>query len=99
MSSNREWMYTLRAKNGIFNPVFRQHVNYFLDFAYTNATNIKRKIIKGLEVFQIRCPCSKCKNRFFKERELVEFDIYKSGFMDNYFVWYAHGESLPTHDV
>ena len=19
--------------------------------------------------------------------------------MDNYFVWYAHGESLPTHDV
>ena len=100
MSSNREWMYTMRAdKNGIFNPEFQQHVKYFLDFAYTNANNIRSKNVEGETVLQIRCPCSECKNRCYKEREMVAYDIYYHGFMGNYSIWYAHGESFPTHEV
>ncbi|KAL4582138.1 hypothetical protein LXL04_006679 [Taraxacum kok-saghyz] len=100
MSSNREWMYTMRAdKNGIFNPEFQQHVKYFLDFAYTNANNIRSKNVEGETILQIRCPCSECKNRCYKKREMVVYDIYYHGFMGNYSIWYAHGETFPTHEV
>ncbi|KAL4592238.1 hypothetical protein LXL04_005226 [Taraxacum kok-saghyz] len=100
MSSNREWMYTMRAdKNGIFNPEFQQHVKYFLDFAYTNANNIRSKNVEGETILQIRCPCSECKNRCYKKREMVAYDIYYHGFMGNYSIWYAHGETFPTHEV
>ncbi|KAL4578286.1 hypothetical protein LXL04_014407 [Taraxacum kok-saghyz] len=93
-------MYTMRAdKNGIFNPEFQQHVKYFLDFAYTNANNIRSKNVEGETVLQIRCPCSECKNRCYKKREMVAYDIYYHGFMGNYSIWYAHGESFPTHEV
>ncbi|KAI3762268.1 hypothetical protein L1987_52693 [Smallanthus sonchifolius] len=58
-------------------------VTYFLDFAYTNSSNIQRQIIEGKEVFLVRCPCAKCKNQYHKRREVVEYDLCKNGFMDN----------------
>ncbi|KAD3641561.1 hypothetical protein E3N88_30785 [Mikania micrantha] len=62
MAPNREWMYTMRTnRDGSFNIRFQQVVSYFLDFAYENATNIENE--------KIRCPCSKCKNRYYKTRD------------------------------
>ena len=98
MTSNREWMYTMRVtRNQIFNPEFQFYVNQFLDFAFTNATIVKYRTLRnGVLVFEIRCPCTVCTNRFYKSRQLVEFDICQKGFMPNYNQWYAHGELYPT---
>ncbi|KAL8201548.1 hypothetical protein R6Q57_010695 [Mikania cordata] len=75
MPSDREWMYRTRASNGLFNPEF-QHVTYFLDFAYANATNIRRRTIEGVEVLETRCSCIICKNLEYKNRDMVEYDLY-----------------------
>ncbi|KAD5803399.1 hypothetical protein E3N88_14759 [Mikania micrantha] len=100
MWSNREWMYTMRTTSkGFFNPEFQKYVNYFLDFAFANATNIQRQTIEGLETFLIRCPCSTCKNLRFKTRAEVQVHLYSKGFVDDYKVWYVHGESLHKQDM
>ncbi|KAI3520702.1 hypothetical protein L1887_10152 [Cichorium endivia] len=100
MYRNREWMYTKRlTTNGCFNPEFEYYVKYFLDFAYTNATNIQASIKDGVEVLEIRCPCAKCKNRYYNTRSLVSQHLYMHGFMDNYLLWFAHGELYPTIEV
>ncbi|KAJ0790073.1 putative Transposase-associated domain-containing protein [Helianthus annuus] len=100
MSRDRNWMYMKRTTSeGLFDPTFQRHVNFFLDYAYANAPNIQRELIEGVEVSKIRCPCGKCQNRCFKKRFEVVGDLFKKGFMDNYKVWYAHGESFSTQDV
>ncbi|KAJ0874227.1 putative Transposase-associated domain-containing protein [Helianthus annuus] len=100
MIPDRDWMYTKRTiSNGLFNPTFQLYVNDFLDFAFTNAPNIQRELVEGVEVFKIRCPCGKCQNLRFKSRDEVEGHLYDKGFMDDYKVWYAHGESFRTQDV
>ena len=86
-------------KSGTFNSKFQEHVKYFLDVAYANANNIRCKNVEGEKVFHIRCPCYKCENRWHKDRESVMYDLYYNGFMENYSVWYAHGESFHTHEV
>ncbi|KAL4562467.1 hypothetical protein LXL04_034672 [Taraxacum kok-saghyz] len=102
MLPNREWMYTMRAtNNGYLHPDFACYVTSFLDFAFSNPNNVGRKIVDDKEVFQIRCPCFKCNNRIYKTRDLVELDIFTSGFMPDYYIWYAHGESyhIPSQPV
>ncbi|CAH1428434.1 unnamed protein product [Lactuca virosa] len=100
MSQNREWMYTMRlTKDGRFNSGFGQYVHDFLEFAYTNATNIKPIIQEGMEVFQIRCPCWKCKNRDYNTREIVAQHLYDVGFVKDYSIWHAHGELYPTQEI
>ncbi|KAL4578884.1 hypothetical protein LXL04_015015 [Taraxacum kok-saghyz] len=95
-------MYTMRAtNNGYLHPDFACYVTSFLDFAFSNPNNVGRKIVDDKEVFQIRCPCFKCNNRIYKTRDLVELDIFTSGFMPDYYIWYAHGESyhIPSQPV
>ncbi|KAK9050828.1 hypothetical protein SSX86_030202 [Deinandra increscens subsp. villosa] len=100
MSSDREWMYTTRViRGGYFNPIFAEHVTSFLDFAFTNLTDVGSQTIEGVEVLLIRCPCAKCKNQKYKSREAVEQDLITKGFMPDYWVWYAHGETFPKQDV
>ncbi|CAH1435019.1 unnamed protein product [Lactuca virosa] len=99
MTSNGEWMYTkILTRNGAFNTEFRHYVNHFLDFTYTNATNIQHNIMEGVEVFEIRCMCKKCKNRYYKTRNLVELHLCQKGFIEDYMFWYAHGELYPTQE-
>ena len=100
MSRKREWMYTMRLnRDGGFNLEFRQYVNEFLDFAYTNATNIKPVIQKGVRVFQIRCPCKFCKNRIYNKREIVFQHLCTDGFVKDYKLWHAHGELYSTREI
>ncbi|KAK9079957.1 hypothetical protein SSX86_001632 [Deinandra increscens subsp. villosa] len=99
MSSDREWMYTMRIRNGYFNPAFVPYVKYFLDFVFENPRNIHRRTKDGVEVLIIKCPCAKCKNRCYKTREEVEGHLYAKGFVDDYKVWHLHGESFDTQDV
>ncbi|XP_023771634.2 uncharacterized protein LOC111920288 [Lactuca sativa] len=101
MGPNREWMYTMRVdSNQIFNPEFQFYVKQFLDYAFTNVTVVKYRTLRnGLVVSEIRCPCSVCKNRNYKSRQMVEFDICQNGFMPNYYQWSAHGELYPTQDM
>ncbi|KAJ0824636.1 putative Transposase-associated domain-containing protein [Helianthus annuus] len=94
MSSDREWMYGMRFnKDGTLNMQFQQRVDYFLDFAYEHATNIEEETIGGVQKLLIRCPCSKCKNRYYKTRNVVDCHLTSLGFMKDYQLWYAHGES------
>ncbi|KAF5755266.1 putative Transposase-associated domain-containing protein [Helianthus annuus] len=85
MSRDRNWMYMKRTTSeGLFDPTFQHHVNFFLDYAYANAPNIQRELIDGVEVSKIRCPCGKCQIHRFKKRFEVVGDLFKKGFMDNY---------------
>ncbi|KAI3741962.1 hypothetical protein L1987_59641 [Smallanthus sonchifolius] len=100
MSLNREWMYTMRTnRDGTFNLQFKQAVSYFLDFAYENATNIERQTIDGVQKLLIRCPCSKCKNRYYKTREAVDCHLITQGFMEDYQLWDVHGELYPDEAI
>ncbi|KAI3809157.1 hypothetical protein L1987_25127 [Smallanthus sonchifolius] len=50
MSSNREWMYTMRTNSsGFFNPTFVPYVKHFLDFAFANTTDQQRDPTEGVE--------------------------------------------------
>ncbi|XP_076956392.1 uncharacterized protein LOC143631536 [Bidens hawaiensis] len=73
--------------NGSFNLRFQQVISYFLDFVYENATNIENG--------NIRCPCNKCKNRYYKTRVDVQVHLFAKGFMKDYQLWHAHGERYP----
>ncbi|KAJ0038333.1 hypothetical protein Pint_22481 [Pistacia integerrima] len=41
---------------------------------------------------QVRCPCVKCKNVFFKPLDVVENHLYKPGISVSYQRWVYHGE-------
>ncbi|KAL4559342.1 hypothetical protein LXL04_031480 [Taraxacum kok-saghyz] len=100
MTSNREWMYTKRLfRNGAFNEEFRLYIFDFLEFAYTNATNIQHTTVEGVEVLEIRCPCRICKNLHYKPRDLVELHLCHKGFMEGYTLWYAHGELYQPPEI
>ncbi|KAM0013959.1 putative Transposase-associated domain-containing protein [Helianthus debilis subsp. tardiflorus] len=100
MLPNRDWMYTKRTtSNDFFNPTFQLYVNDFLDFAFTNAPKIQKELIEGPEVFKIRCMCAKCQNLRFKSRDVVEGHLYVKGFVEDFKVWYVHGESFSTQDM
>ncbi|KAL0439018.1 UNVERIFIED_CONTAM: hypothetical protein Slati_2384800, partial [Sesamum latifolium] len=43
---------------------------------------------------KIRCPCSNCRNRNFKSKEEVTYDLYRKEFVKNYYNWTSHGEPL-----
>ncbi|KAI3724803.1 hypothetical protein L1987_64570 [Smallanthus sonchifolius] len=86
-------------RDGTFNLQFKQAVSYFLDFAYENATNIERQTIDGVQKLLIRCPCSKCKNRYYKTREAVDCHLITQGFMEDYQLWDVHGELYPDEAI
>ncbi|KAL0408293.1 UNVERIFIED_CONTAM: hypothetical protein Sradi_1763700 [Sesamum radiatum] len=43
---------------------------------------------------KIHCPCSNCRNNKFKSTEEVTYDLYRKGFVKNYYNWTSHGEPL-----
>ena len=56
----------------------------FLDFAFSQSEFIYRD--------KIRCPCLRCINLFFHNRDDVTVHLYKKGFIGGYITWDAHGE-------
>lgn len=65
---------------------FREGMKKFLEFAYSIPENVSEQ--------KIKCPCSKCKTKYFQLRHDVEVHLYMKGFKSNYKRWSVHGECL-----
>ncbi|KAH0664624.1 hypothetical protein KY285_025830 [Solanum tuberosum] len=48
---------------------------------------------------KVRCPCKKCHNFRYMEVEIVKHNLYKSGFVDNDFVWKHQGEKEVINEI
>ncbi|XP_043816100.1 uncharacterized protein LOC122724634 [Manihot esculenta] len=90
MSVDRRWMYERLDQNGFLNSEFEIGVETFLNFAYAQVQFICQD--------KIHCPCSKCQNRKFQNRQDVTYHLCKSGFVGGYTKWIAHGECI-THEI
>lgn len=88
MSRNRDWMYPRFNGEGISDQYLRG-VDEFIDFAKS-----KPDFLSG---DRIRCPCVRCKNCLYQVTDDIRFHLYSRGFMDNYRVWVAQGETLVTN--
>ncbi|KAL4554780.1 hypothetical protein LXL04_037384 [Taraxacum kok-saghyz] len=75
-----DWMYK-KSYEGYLSMSYKAKVKDFLDVACSNEVGDF-----------IRCPCFRCKNKFFKTREEVELHLLQRGFTPNYTTWWAHGE-------
>jgi hypothetical protein len=64
---------------------FEQGVKEFIAFAVEHAISEK-----------VRCPCSKCTNKKFREPDDVEIHLYSFGFVGGYSRWTCHGEPYHT---
>ncbi|XP_063942633.1 uncharacterized protein LOC135150301 [Daucus carota subsp. sativus] len=65
---------------------FKAGCQVFLDYAYSHPECLNERK-------QIRCPCLKCKNVNYLDRDTVNYHLLVSGFMRNYEeCWWAHGQ-------
>ena len=97
----RDWMYKrIDERTGNFSEEFVAGVDQFMTFA--NSQPLTQS--NGGKFF---CPCSVCKNDKFLPGSKIWKHIYSRGFMQDYYVWYNHGEEIdmalgtshvdPTH--
>ncbi|KAI3465227.1 hypothetical protein Pfo_021890 [Paulownia fortunei] len=47
---------------------------------------------------KIRCPCKKCNNVYYQNRDDVEADLFEYGIVKHYVTWVLHGEELDKSD-
>ena len=76
MSSDRSWMYHRFNSNGHMTEEFVNGVESFLNFAFSQNQIVSQN--------KIRCPCSKCKNKKFFDRDEVKYHVYSKGFCKQY---------------
>ena len=90
-SSDRSWM--ARRKSSIqigATTEFRDGCQVFLDYAYSHPECVNDKK-------HIRCPCLKCKNVNYLDRDMLNYHLLISGFMRNYEeCWWAHGQGRDS---
>ncbi|CAH9132998.1 unnamed protein product [Cuscuta epithymum] len=88
MSINRSWMYKRLADRGLLNEDFKEGVNEFLQ----TALNLYPSGV-------IACPCRKCKNKKSLTWDIVREHLFEKGFIENYYVWGAHGETSNSNGL
>ncbi|CAH9080764.1 unnamed protein product [Cuscuta epithymum] len=81
MSQDRSWMYKRLARRGVLNEDFKEGVAGFIQSAVNLYPN-------GV----IACPCRKCKNKKWMTWDIVKQHLFEKGFVEDYYVWEAHGE-------
>ncbi|OMP05644.1 Transposon, En/Spm-like protein [Corchorus capsularis] len=86
MSNHRSWMYCRLDTFGYVSSEFKQGVDDFIDFAFSHVSYVFDNTI--------RCPCLKCANGEFHNRDVVEYHLYSWGFVGGYYAWSSHGESI-----
>ncbi|GKC76613.1 zinc finger, CCCH-type containing protein [Tanacetum coccineum] len=91
-SKDRGWMYKRRNSEGHLCSYYQSKVSEFLNFAFSIKKVVEVRTLGSKVVFRIKCPCSICKIKVFKERHEVEYDLWSNGFIRGYTTWYAHGE-------
>ncbi|GLT37775.1 hypothetical protein SLA2020_120750 [Shorea laevis] len=73
---------------GDCNDEFFNGLEQFFDFVYSRSgVNSNAKI---------HCPCSKCKD-LSHHKVVVREHLVDNGFMDAYYIWWAHGETLTNN--
>ncbi|CAH9127397.1 unnamed protein product [Cuscuta epithymum] len=85
--NERRWMYNRvnPGRKGLTDE-FKAGVDNFVDFACVQPTFAENNVIK--------CPCTKCRNRRYKNPGDVKLHLYKWGFESNYWCWIYHGEEV-----
>ena len=85
--SDRSWMARRKSSAQIgATAEFRAGCQVFLEYAYSHPECMNGKS-------QIRCPCLKCKNVNYMDRDVINYHLLVSGFMRNYEeCWWAHGQ-------
>ncbi|KAK1347093.1 hypothetical protein POM88_021756 [Heracleum sosnowskyi] len=85
--SDRTWMARRKSSTEIgATSEFRAGCQVFLEYAYNHPECVNDKN-------QIRCPCWKCKNNNYMDRDMVNYHLLVNGFMRNYEeCWWAHGQ-------
>ena len=88
MTPNKDW---ITIENYLIDTSYEAGVNSFLDYAF-----------QKLKTTTIRCPCRKCVNGEFGDREKVREHLLVFGIVKRYKFWYHHGERLdepePLYD-
>ena len=70
-------MYQRHDDRGYLSTVFIQKVKEFIDFA--TEQDIYHRTTK------IKCPCAKCWNVPYLDKDTVKLHLYKQGFRPNYY--------------
>nr|XP_016454278.1 PREDICTED: uncharacterized protein LOC107778517 [Nicotiana tabacum] len=81
MAPNKQWMELIHDR---LDNAYILGVETFMDFAF--------KRLGGTR--EIRCPCVKCCNEISETREMVRSHLIVYGMIQNYTLWYHHGERL-----
>ena len=87
----RAWMYDRLDGRGAINSSFVIGVDKFIQFAC-----LQQNCMSGNKV---RCLCKTCHNFMFMDVETIKHHLYKSGFVDNYFIWKHQGERNMIGDI
>ncbi|KAJ9556176.1 hypothetical protein OSB04_010790 [Centaurea solstitialis] len=94
--TDRRWMLKRWNSEGYLKEDYCDKLRDFLDFAFSNEENVERYAKNEETVLRIKCPCCRCKNAHYAERDDVNLHLLKYGFMRDYTTWWAHGEQVPN---
>jgi hypothetical protein len=78
----------LNEKRSAITNEFYTGVYQFIEFAKSQDTVYSDGIL--------RCPCAKCKCKWYKLEDDVLVHLFNKGFMPNYYRWTCHGEKPVT---
>ncbi|KAM3287356.1 hypothetical protein P3S67_020786 [Capsicum chacoense] len=73
----------LDGRGGLYSR-FVTGVDEFIQFACSQPNRLSGD--------KVRYPCAKCQNYKFMDIETVKCHLYKSEFIENYFIWKHQGE-------
>lgn len=85
MSRNREWMYRRFDEIGGLHSDFLAGLDTFINFASSQPMFMNGE--------KIKCPCKRCNNIPYKNKNVVRFHIKKYGFVLDYYTWIFQGET------
>ncbi|CAH9095227.1 unnamed protein product [Cuscuta epithymum] len=88
MSNNRSWMYKRLERRGCLNDDFKEGVNEFIQTTLNSYSSTV-----------IACPCRKCQNRKWLTWDIVKQHLFEKGFVEDYYVWAAHGETPNSNGL
>ncbi|PKA49514.1 hypothetical protein AXF42_Ash004054 [Apostasia shenzhenica] len=83
-------MYNRRTIDRRLTDEFVAGVQQFLDYAFSQTIHVSKNTV--------RCPCLKCKNMRFHNKDEITVHLWSRGFMPNYHVWTSHGEE-PSEEA
>ncbi|KAK4269929.1 hypothetical protein QN277_023023 [Acacia crassicarpa] len=85
VTEHQRWMYNrINPSTKWVTVEFEQGVDGFLTYVYQSPYSQKWG--------ELRCPCVKCKSRYYLPFDEVKVHLYSKGFMPDYYVWTSHGE-------